>query len=198
MIETILLGLHQWFHSTSHQFTLPPSSPTDTILEQVQTAFLSQTAIGWHNFLKGRLSCDWFLAHDTYCSLRQLPTSSQSTTIGPKLINIILTASLNVWKSRNTFFHGATKAENQQIRSASADSDITDHYRSKDRFTPEDQALLFQAPLSEILQESLHYKSTWLMLASDCLSPPPPAEDSASSTSALHPFFHQFASQYES
>ena len=78
MITTMMSSLHQWLRQRKPTFPFQQISDTNIILQHLHIAFIQQNNIGYNNYLQGRLSKSWYLAHDLYFFNRRLPESFKS------------------------------------------------------------------------------------------------------------------------
>jgi len=199
MIQVILAGVENWLHDlpiTFPNITNIPNwsiSDLDPILPILQEAFDAQTRLGWDNFLSGQLHRSWLTAHDYYCDLRHLPSRNFYQVTAPRFIKQILIPSLQIWKTRNEFYHGANFDENLEIRTHDANTQVEAQYVAQHCFSNSDKDLLFLLNLPELLAKPLQYKQNWLELCDSCLTPPEPMtlhdEDILPPTASLHPYF---------
>ena len=101
MVTFIIQGIMNWLEDSNiSPFIDPP--PNDTFYHHLLCAYELQTLIGWDQFLCGRLSLEWAIAHDIYVKDRDLSTTRLSQHTIPHLILAIFDFGNKIWQKRNT------------------------------------------------------------------------------------------------
>ena len=162
MITIMIAGIQQWLLQHSPTFPLPGKPYTDIIFSLLQTAFLEQTQIGWDNFLAGRLSSSWFVAHDLYADNRNLPSHLYSSIIAPKLIRSLWNYSLCTWTQRNLDKFGHNLTAQKLQRSESLNHKINQFFHQRHLLSPQSIPIIYDISLPELLQETDTYKRQWI------------------------------------
>ena len=196
MITVILHDLTHWYSSTHTSFPFD-SYPQDAFLRCLQQASQEQKAIGWNNFLRGRVASTWYQAHDIYHAERRLHGKYSSTSLAPHLVTQLWNISRAFWQHRNEAVHGKTFADAQITQQALLTAKIQHAYTTQEAFNQQDKDLLFTLPLEERLTTTQAAQLQWFALYNQCLTAPPePTDTPPPSSQTLHNFFRRFAPRY--
>ena len=197
-IHCFCTGITQWLTLSSPEFPLDANQYNDDIFHQLRIAYATQTDIGWDQLLQGRISKEWFTAHDTYSKQRHLSAPYLSDALGPSLIRAIWQFGLTLWHSRNHYIHGQTTQDTMDLQLRRLDYKLSQAYqRQEDISDPADQRILFSLSLDERLTQSHTAKLNWYLLYESCLHAPT-AELHPDAPPTVNPQLHEFFQAYPS
>lgn len=125
-------GLDYFTQSTQTGVASRPRPPTvgsvrplDCLVTQ---AYLDQTSLGWHNFLRGRLSSLWLKAY-TY-AYTSSPGSACPASWSKTIIHQLWDYSLDLWRFRNGSIYGHNVAEQRLLALQSMREQVARHFDS--------------------------------------------------------------------
>lgn len=148
------LGLQQWFSDTPHT---PPGAPP-----HVQTAFRSQTEIGWKNLLKGRVSDSWASARTALW-----PPGTTGFGTNERWLRLLVKTTWEIfstiWITRNGILYGATQEEQEEMQRQTLMQRIELIF-STERFHlhPRYFLLLDSSSPAQLANTSLAYQDKWI------------------------------------
>ena len=148
-----------WIPNPYNTGSAPPH-----LLQQISKAYISQTAIGWHHFLQGRLTQEW---GRVYCSIHNTQFPSQKgDTWARKLITTIWRSFLTLWAQRCTS-NGELLQDLSEIDAItqrdSLEEQIHEAYQHGRYLThPEDHNYLFNSPVDTLLTGTYTALLLWL------------------------------------
>jgi hypothetical protein len=109
--QHIQAGLNQWEQGDDHIY--PKHSTVALNNPNHMHAFIDQKAIGWDQFLKGRISTLWWQAF-THLTTMTRPQSDKSLAWSKKLIHALWDNNKTIWLHCNSIVHGQTVEEHRQ------------------------------------------------------------------------------------
>ena len=128
--------------------------------EDLQLLKDSQTSIGWHQLLRGRLSQQWQLAQDRFLGNNATErTNGQTWTT--TVIDFIFTHWFKLWELRNGDRHGRDSQTRAQAKNAEAIRELEQLYDKQDRVGIELQ-WLFTMPLETRKQWNTPMIRIWI------------------------------------
>ena len=196
MRQCILHGINNWLTSTSTPFAFNDSH-TDQIFQAIRLATSEQNAIGWDNFIRGRLTSTWIAAHDLYHASRRLPPALKGPYLATALTGAMWFFCRHMWIQRNLAVYGDTPASARDIQEKQINQRITVAYTTQADFSSNDQTILFHVSLPDRLQHSLSRKVSWYSLYQTCLNAPDtPTNHPARPSTSLHNFFRPFVQTF--
>ncbi len=137
-------------------------APPDILLTQ---AFVEQTAQGWDQFLRGRVSSKWGQAFN-YLNTDRKQRADDATQWTKNIILKLWEYSISLWKFRNGIVHGTTAKEQAEKRLASLRAQVTEEYQlyEADPFivSPQYNSLFLKKTLQDRLKMSQDSLSSWL------------------------------------
>jgi hypothetical protein len=117
-----------------------------------------QSAIGWNNFIKGRVSKKWSEAQDIFYKSVHPTSPLTGEQWSSKLITEVWKIFFSVWKARNTHLHCPPGNE----PSAHLNKRIQHAYSRLRHSIAKSDSLLFSLSLHERLNTSAAAKLVWL------------------------------------
>jgi hypothetical protein len=140
--------------------------PSDTFSPTEQTVVDSQSVIGWHHLLFGRLSSAWIQAQDAHVIEAKLdPSKSSGSSWAILVLQHIWKSLLALWLLRNKSLHGDTHSENEATQRTRLVPLIQRLYARQQEYNYADRAVLFRKPLDARLAQPLSVLTTWLSVA---------------------------------
>lgn len=148
------------------QFTAKFIRPHIPTYDRITALRLSQDAIGWDHFLRGKISSEWSRLQFKFAATHNF--IEQSKNWQQWLIKYMATQSFNLWCSRNRCRHGDNHISNRQSQLTQARRDVSALYELQDRVLPQDRDL-FCASLEIHLLQPLAQLRQWLTINKDLI-----------------------------
>jgi hypothetical protein len=163
--SVITQGIWGWLNNglPIKPIVAPPNHPAHNI---ISLAIAQQNSIGWHQFLRGRLTTVWGQCYDHWTTTSDhQPNASHRRPTATQWLSRIVTWSLqtflNLWRTRNQLTHDSAQPSTNSTRAALA-AKIQDYYLRSHELPRSDQDTYFTQPLPEFLSQSPHTLSTWI------------------------------------
>ena len=122
-----------------------------------------QEAIGWTNFLKGRLTTQWAIHQDRHLKERKLKTSKRNgTTWATNLASAMLNEWLALWKIRNEDRHGRDKTTQTRVRAEQIRREVELLYEQADQAPPNYSNHIYRHDLETQLDKTTAELIGWL------------------------------------
>jgi hypothetical protein len=109
--DTICQGLFTWLEMGRDKHNIPQVPTNSRTIATYQT----QTALGWHHFVRGRMAIEWGNAINDHLA-RQTQYSFSAETWGNKILSINWKYILQLWTIRNKEVKGDSLERSRYIR----------------------------------------------------------------------------------
>ena len=134
----------------------------------VQQAFEEQTKIGWHNFMKGRITSKFgtiqMKAYEKEDS--EIPAHFSATWWTAGLVKEVIYVGLNTWQQRNRFLHDKESMARDVSDRTEALEEMANWYDKKHMFPSTDQ-VHFHRSFVERCSDTTKQVRLWLQKISD-------------------------------
>ena len=153
---TITETIVKFIAGRGQQGCVAPQGATETLHKAAD----EQWAIGWQNFMEGKISSTWEQAHQEHLdSVSSLRLASNWTA---DLVSHLLEFTHALWTTRNATLHWKDADGLPVAKGITLREDITAQYTmGKDHLTP-DGLKLMEIPLQTLLKKTARYKKAWL------------------------------------
>jgi hypothetical protein len=165
MATLICNSIKSWLDRT---IILPPTrtTPEEQIMTDLHRAFNSQKAIGWDQFLRGRLAKDWKHAIKTYYHERKPGNSYTPDQWMRTTIAALWKFSMTLWRQRNAALHGTDSAITLEKRRLDAVTKATAVYTDTiGNILPSDSLILHRTRINDILNWTKQHLDAYLATA---------------------------------
>ena len=165
MATLICNSIKSWLDRT---IILPPTrtTPEEQIMTDLHRAFNSQKAIGWDQFLRGRLAKDWKHAIKTYYHERKPGNSYTPDQWMRTTIAALWKFSMTLWRQRNAALHGTDSAITLEKRRLDAVTKATAVYTDTiGNILPSDSLILHRTRITDILNWTKQHLDAYLATA---------------------------------
>jgi hypothetical protein len=146
LIDIMREGLASYLQQLPMDHNKYNNTPYQLLIEQ-------QSAIGWDNFLRGRLSKEWKRLQMDY--LKEHPHHQDNHEAGNKWVNTIIRTLWNqwfeMWKDRNKDRHGRDTTTRTAAKREQHKREITKLYEWKDDVLHKHKCI-FDTPLEDLLE----------------------------------------------
>jgi hypothetical protein len=168
LIQVLFHGLREFERSQYEpDFVFQPLFRGSILSEDCHLvqAYHEQTALGWDQFLRGRISLKWTCAYRA-CSNIKSGTANEASRWAVKVIKALWTYSTALWKFRNSVVYGATKEDAKAKEMEHLHQRVRHEYHllANDPFlvSPQLASLLSKKSLQERLRMDIDSMTCWL------------------------------------
>ena len=132
---------------------------TNSKTNNYQKLIHAQNKIGWHQLLKGRITHDFVINHDTYANLNGHKMDGEQWS--SKLIQSLWNYVLSLWKHRNDTLHASNTSS--PWHNKNLQDQVKALYNQKPHIDPSDQHAL-NKPLHTVLKYTNKQMERWLTI----------------------------------
>jgi hypothetical protein len=134
----------------------------DTYSADEQVLVDSQSRIGWHHIIFGRLSKAWSALQKVHIAAEEIDEKKYSASRWTAKVHKYIWQRLHaLWLLRNTSLHGTTFTENEATRRTRITPLVLELYARRLELSPHDQIML-RVPVDTRLSQPLSTIETWL------------------------------------
>ena len=158
-ISMIRIMNNEWTSNTNLDEQFP--SGDERLLKE---AIAQQLQLGQQSLEKGFLCKAWDTVQHEW-SKSQNNNKKDRFTWASHTITALQTYTMNIWKHRNTFIHGANKKENKEKQIIQCHKRIDELYEGKDKFFTVEQQCIFNKQKHVRKKQGLEAMSLWISMA---------------------------------